>query len=203
MELQDRKCVMILNEELPAGVLANTAGILGITLGKKVPENIGPDIYDKDGREHLGIVALPVPVLKADKEKLKAIRERLYQPEFAECVVVEMCIRDRDDTLGRIGGDEFVAFVRGVDYAGAMERAERLSLALCRTHISGSISWKLSASIGVVLSPGNATDAETLFKNADTALYQTKNCLLYTSTVYFGWHIKLHIPFLSFLVRSC
>ena len=49
MELQDRKCVMILNEELPAGVLANTAGILGITLGKKVPENIGPDIYDKDG----------------------------------------------------------------------------------------------------------------------------------------------------------
>lgn len=89
MELQDRKCVMILNEELPAGVLANTAGILGITLGKKVPENIGPDIYDKDGREHLGIVALPVPVLKADKEKLKAIRERLYQPEFAECVVVD------------------------------------------------------------------------------------------------------------------
>ena len=80
----------------------------------------------------------------------------------------------KDDTLGRIGGDEFVAFVRGVDYAGAMERAERLSLALCRTHISGSISWKLSASIGVVLSPGNATDAETLFKNADTALYQTK-----------------------------
>ena len=71
MELQDRKCVMILNEELPAGVLANTAGILGITLGKKVPENIGPDIYDKDGREHLGIVALPVPVLNADKEKLK------------------------------------------------------------------------------------------------------------------------------------
>ena len=80
----------------------------------------------------------------------------------------------KDDTLGRIGGDEFVAFVRGVDYAGAMERAERLSLALCRTHISGSISWKLSASIGVVLSPGNTTDAETLFKNADTALYQTK-----------------------------
>ena len=30
----------------------------------------------------------------------------------------------KDDTLGRIGGDEFVAFVRGVDYAGAMERAE-------------------------------------------------------------------------------
>ena len=59
MELQDRKCVMILNEELPAGVLANTAGILGITLGKKVPENIGPDIYDKDGREHLGIVLYP------------------------------------------------------------------------------------------------------------------------------------------------
>ena len=37
MEAENRKCVMILDEELPAGVLANAAGILGMTLGKTNP----------------------------------------------------------------------------------------------------------------------------------------------------------------------
>ena len=68
MEAENRKCVMILDEELPAGVLANAAGILGMTLGKQIPEVIGPDVLDKNGREHLGITAYPVPILKADKE---------------------------------------------------------------------------------------------------------------------------------------
>ena len=89
MEAENRKCVMILDEELPAGVLANAAGILGMTLGKQIPEVIGPDVLDKNGREHLGITAYPVPILKADKEKLRQIREQLYQPEFAECVAVD------------------------------------------------------------------------------------------------------------------
>ena len=80
----------------------------------------------------------------------------------------------KDDTLGRIGGDEFVAFVRGVDRAGATERAGQLSRALCRTHTNGGISWKLSASIGVALSPEHGSDAVALFKSADTALYQSK-----------------------------
>ena len=40
MEAENRKCVMILDEELPAGVLANAAGILGMTLGKQIPEVI-------------------------------------------------------------------------------------------------------------------------------------------------------------------
>lgn len=80
----------------------------------------------------------------------------------------------KDDTLGRIGGDEFVAFVRGVDRAGATERAGQLSRALCRTHTNGGISWKLSASIGVDLSPEHGSDAVALFKSADTALYQSK-----------------------------
>ena len=89
MEAENRKCVMILDEELPAGVLANAAGILGMTLGKQIPEVIGPDVLDKNGREHLGITAYPVPILKAGKEKLRQIREQLYQPEFAECVAVD------------------------------------------------------------------------------------------------------------------
>ena len=40
------KCVMIIDEQLPIGLVANTAAILGATLGKLFPEGIGEDIYD-------------------------------------------------------------------------------------------------------------------------------------------------------------
>lgn len=89
MEIENKKCVMILDEALPLGILANTAGILGITLGRHLPETIGPDVCDKSGREHLGIIAIPVPILKAGQERIRAIRQRLYQPEFADVVTVD------------------------------------------------------------------------------------------------------------------
>ena len=67
MDMQNQKCVMVMDEDLPLGVIANTAGIMGITLGKHMPETVGPDVRDKSGREHLGIIEFPVPILKADK----------------------------------------------------------------------------------------------------------------------------------------
>lgn len=61
----------------------------GLTLGKHIPETIGPEVLDKSGCAHLGIIQIPVPVLKADKEKIKEIRQRLYQPDFASRIVVD------------------------------------------------------------------------------------------------------------------
>ena len=37
MDLQNEKCVMVIDENLPTGIIANTAAILGITRGKKRP----------------------------------------------------------------------------------------------------------------------------------------------------------------------
>lgn len=89
MELNDKKCVMVFDEDLPLGVIANTAGILGITLGKHMPETVGPDVFDRGGNVHCGIIKFPVPILKASEEKIKAIREQLYQPEFSNLTVVD------------------------------------------------------------------------------------------------------------------
>lgn len=38
MDLQNEKCVMVIDENLPPGIIANTAAIMGITLGKQMPE---------------------------------------------------------------------------------------------------------------------------------------------------------------------
>ena len=36
VELQNEKCVMIIDENMPLGIIANTAAIMGITLGKEM-----------------------------------------------------------------------------------------------------------------------------------------------------------------------
>lgn len=89
MDLQNEKCVMVIDENLPLGIIANTAAIMGITLGKQMPEVVGTDMYDGTGNGHLGIIEFPVPILKGNAHILKTIRERLYEPEFSDLTVVD------------------------------------------------------------------------------------------------------------------
>lgn len=89
MDTKEIKCVMIIDEELPAGIIANTAGIMGITLGKYVPEVVGSTVTDADGNEHLGVIQFPVPILKGNKDILKQIRERLYEEQFKDLITVD------------------------------------------------------------------------------------------------------------------
>ena len=89
MDFTNEKCVMLIDDSLPLGLIANTAAIMGITLGQKMPEVVGADVADRSGRTHLGIIEFPVPVLKAPPERIKAIREALYEDEFACLTVVD------------------------------------------------------------------------------------------------------------------
>ncbi len=38
----------------------------------------------KQENDHLGIIEFPVPILKGNAESIKAIRERLYEPDFSD-----------------------------------------------------------------------------------------------------------------------
>ena len=79
-----------------------------------------------------------------------------------------------NDILGRIGGDEFVAFIPISDIQGARKKAEELTLIL-NTHIEfQNVQWKISASIGVAIYPIDGGCFEELYRNADKALYYTK-----------------------------
>lgn len=89
MDLQNEKCVMVIDEKLPLGIIANTAAIMGITLGKERPKLVGRDVCDRSGKRHQGIIAFPVPILKGDSGLIKSIRERLYDPEFSDLSVVD------------------------------------------------------------------------------------------------------------------
>ena len=92
MDYQNEKCVMVMDEQLPVGMLANTAAILGITLGQKLPEVVGDDVVDQSGQTHLGIIAFPVPILKGSREGIRELLEKLRQPEFQGAVAVDFSI---------------------------------------------------------------------------------------------------------------
>lgn len=89
MNPQAEKCVMILDEHLPRGLLANTAAILGITLGKKMPQMVGADLADQSQSGHLGIIEFPVPILRGTPETIRGIRQQLCQPGFEEITAVD------------------------------------------------------------------------------------------------------------------
>lgn len=101
---------MVIDEQLPLGIIANTAAIMGITLGKKMPEVVGTDVTDKTGNEHLGIIEFPVPILKGNAEIIKTIREKLYEPDFSDLTVVDFS----DLAQGCKTYEEFVEKMKGV-----------------------------------------------------------------------------------------
>lgn len=71
------------------GCIANTADILGITMGMKMPDVVGNDVSDFEGNFHMGIIQFPVPILKRNTEVLKSIRTKLFESQFAELTVVD------------------------------------------------------------------------------------------------------------------
>lgn len=91
--------------------------------------------------------------------------------EFAG--IIKQCFQE-GDVLGRVGGDEFVAFISVPDAAWAEQKARELSRALDSDCTKAEKSWHMSASIGVSIAPADGTDFETLYEKADAALYQTK-----------------------------
>lgn len=76
MEINNMKCVMIFDESLPVGVIANTAAIIGASLGKADPEVVGITPVDMDGNEHSGLIQFPVPILKSDSDTIQDIRKK-------------------------------------------------------------------------------------------------------------------------------
>ena len=84
------KLVMVINHDLPLGLVANTAAVLGISLSKIYQEDIvGGDIADADGNLHLGITAQTIPILSASREQVKEIREAMFEPAFAEVAAID------------------------------------------------------------------------------------------------------------------
>ena len=79
-------------------------------------------------------------------------------------------VRDTD-AVGRLGGEEFVLILPGVDADGAEDAAERARAALAELTVKGR---PLASSAGVAVAPADGADGPALLEAGDAALYWAK-----------------------------
>lgn len=101
--------------------------------------------------------------------------------------------------LARLGGDEFTVVIPNLSRAeDALILAHRIREAMRRPFHLESRDVVLTASIGIALYPDDGTDAETLLKHADTAMYHAKNegrdnCQFYNTDLTFQAEKRMHL----------
>lgn len=79
------------------------------------------------------------------------------------------------DIIGRIGGDEFVIFLKDLKSDEIIEReAKRIELFFKNFQVGSYTRYSPTASIGAALYPRDASDYASMYKAADTALYKAK-----------------------------
>jgi diguanylate cyclase (GGDEF)-like protein len=77
--------------------------------------------------------------------------------------------------LARVGGDEFIVVLTGALRGGDAERvAEHIRAALALPFRQNGYELVVTPSIGIALYPEHGSDAQTLLKNADGAMYEAK-----------------------------
>jgi diguanylate cyclase (GGDEF)-like protein/PAS domain S-box-containing protein len=118
-------------------------------------------------------------LLYVDLDNFKNVNDRLGHQAGDQLLQIAasrllQCVRD-SDTVSRQGGDEFlVLLIDCGDIAASISCAQKIldALGACCTIEGEQLS--LSASVGIALYPTDATDARSLVKASDTAMYRGK-----------------------------
>ncbi|UGA56648.1 EAL domain-containing protein [Vibrio sp. VB16] len=118
-------------------------------------------------------------MLFIDLDRFKTINDSLGHA-FGDKLIIEVAhelskIKRDQDTLARIGGDEFVLILPQVtDTSDVALVAQRIQEKLNKLYHISNRDVETSASIGICLYPDDGTTTVELMKNADIAMYQAK-----------------------------
>ncbi|HEY6559927.1 MAG TPA: EAL domain-containing protein [Polyangiaceae bacterium] len=144
---------------LPNRMLLNDRVNQAIALASRHGKKVAILFLDLDGFKHIND-SLGHAI---GDEVLQSVAGRLLN-----CVRVS-------DTVSRQGGDEFVVLLAEMERAeDATVTAHRMLQVVAEAHCIEQHDLHVTTSIGVSVYPDDGLDAETLIKNADTAMYQAK-----------------------------
>ena len=120
-----------------------------------------------------------VGVMFLDLDRFKQINDSLGHAvgdELLKAVadILLSCVRE-SDTVARLGGDEFTILMAGVTLEDDVTLvAHQIVAALACPLTFAGHELRTSASIGTAIFPSDGSDAETLLRNADVAMYTAK-----------------------------
>ncbi|PQO97515.1 diguanylate phosphodiesterase [Pseudomonas frederiksbergensis] len=89
---------------------------------------------------------------------------------------IKASVRSHEDVVARFGGDEFCILISLYDREEARQMAQRVMLKMKEPIELSGRRMVMTTSIGISLFPEDGKTCEELLKNADLALYQSKDC---------------------------
>jgi diguanylate cyclase (GGDEF)-like protein/PAS domain S-box-containing protein len=122
---------------------------------------------------------LPLAVMFLDLDDLKVVNDTLGHgagDQLLQMVADRLasCLR-QEDTLGRIGGDEFTLLLPDVStQEDASAVAEKVIEQIQQPFVIGEDEVRVTTSIGIAMYPADGEDPETLLENADGTMYRVK-----------------------------
>jgi diguanylate cyclase (GGDEF)-like protein/PAS domain S-box-containing protein len=145
--------------DLPNPVLLNDRITQAIALARR---------YDKQ----LAVAFMDLDHFKRINDSLgHAVGDELLQ---SVALRLKTCVRS-SDAVSRKGGDEFVVLLSEITHAEDASRiADKIIAAVAAAHQVAGQELLVTTSIGISIYPLDGTDAETLLKSADAAMYQAK-----------------------------
>lgn len=122
---------------------------------------------------------LPLAVMFMDLDGFKEVNDSLGHEAGDRLLYyvaerLTSCVGE-DDTVGRLGGDEFTVILSGVKQRGDIELlAQKIIDALAVPFHIAETSVQISVSIGITIFPQDAPSPHDLLRTADQAMYRAK-----------------------------
>lgn len=130
------KCVLIIDEQLSVGEIANVSAVLSVSVGSKIKGLVGVDIQDKNGFLHQGLTQLPIPVLGTSNNRITKIIDTIKTEPLAGILVFDFNnyskqARTYDEYISLIesASDEDIKYL-GIALYGTKKQINRLTSGL-------------------------------------------------------------------------
>lgn len=127
------KCAMVINRDIPLGLIANTAAILATSIGQKFSDIVGEDVLDADGSIHAGITQLPILILNGDDSSIRQIRQKIianpqqgmYFVDFCDAAQQSKIYAEYQQRLAATPSEQL--YYLGIAIYGSNKQVERLT----------------------------------------------------------------------------